>query len=116
MDGASILWKSAGKAADAAEIMGITAARLKSLGLVDKVVSEPVGGAHRDPERMAQNLGKALQEARHAVAAPREEDRLDLGVLHEGEIAARAGQRISCSPSSFWRRALLTLPISRRSN
>ena len=58
---ASILWKSAGKAADAAEIMGITAARLKSLGLVDKVVSEPVGGAHRDPERMAQNLGKALQ-------------------------------------------------------
>ncbi len=60
---ASILWKSAGKAADAAEIMGITAARLKSLGLVDKVVSEPVGGAHRDPERMAQNLGKALQEA-----------------------------------------------------
>lgn len=60
---ASILWKSAGKAADAAEIMGITAARLKSLGLVEKVVSEPVGGAHRDPERMAQNLGKALQEA-----------------------------------------------------
>ena len=60
---ASILWKSAGKAADAAEIMGITAARLKSLGLVDKVVNEPVGGAHRDPERMAQNLGKALQEA-----------------------------------------------------
>ena len=60
---ASILWKSAEKASDAAEIMGITAARLKSLGLVDKVVSEPVGGAHRDPERMAQNLGKALQEA-----------------------------------------------------
>ncbi len=60
---ASILWKSAEKAGDAAEIMGITATRLKSLGLIDKIVSEPVGGAHRDPERMAQHLGKALQEA-----------------------------------------------------
>ena len=60
---ASILWKSAEKASEAAEIMGITAARLKSLGLVDKVVSEPVGGAHRDPQAMAANLKKALLEA-----------------------------------------------------
>jgi acetyl-CoA carboxylase carboxyl transferase subunit alpha len=59
---ASILWKSAEKAPDAAEIMGITAPRLKSLGLVDKVVSEPCGGAHRDHEAMARNLKKALQE------------------------------------------------------
>ena len=57
---ASILWKSAEKASEAAEIMGITAARLKSLGLVDKVISEPLGGAHRDPQVMAANLKKAL--------------------------------------------------------
>jgi len=60
---ASILWKSAEKAGDAAEIMGITAARLKALGLIDKVVNEPVGGAHRDPELMAKNLRKALQDS-----------------------------------------------------
>ena len=60
---ASILWKSAEKASDAAEIMGITAARLKSLGLVDKVISEPLGGAHRDPQAMAANLKKALLDA-----------------------------------------------------
>ncbi len=60
---ASILWKSADRAADAAETMGITAARLKTLGLVDRVVNEPVGGAHRDPRAMAQSLKKALQDA-----------------------------------------------------
>lgn len=60
---ASILWKSAEKASDAAEILGITAPRLKSLGLIDKVVNEPVGGAHRDPELMARNLRKALGES-----------------------------------------------------
>lgn len=59
---ASILWKSAEKAADAAETMGITAARLKSLGLVDRVVTEPVGGAHRDHRAVAAVLKKALQE------------------------------------------------------
>lgn len=59
---ASILWKSADRASDAAETLGITATRLKSLGLVDKVVSEPLGGAHRDPEAMMQLLKKALQE------------------------------------------------------
>ena len=60
---ASILWKSAEKASDAAEIMGITAARLKTLGLIDKVVHEPVGGAHRDPQLMGKNLRKALQDS-----------------------------------------------------
>ena len=59
---ASILWKSAEKAGEAAEIMGITAARLKTLGLIDKVVSEPTGGAHRDYKAMSQTLKKALQE------------------------------------------------------
>ena len=60
---ASILWKSAERAADAAETMGITAQRLKTLGLVDKIVSEPCGGAHRDHVAMAQSLKKALQDA-----------------------------------------------------
>ena len=60
---ASILWKSAEKAPEAAETMGITASRLKTLGLIDKIISEPLGGAHRDYAAMAQNLRKALQDA-----------------------------------------------------
>jgi acetyl-CoA carboxylase carboxyl transferase subunit alpha len=60
---ASILWKSAERAADAAETMGITAHRLKSLGLVDRIVNEPAGGAHRDHAAMAQTLKKALHDA-----------------------------------------------------
>jgi len=60
---ASILWKSAEHAADAAETLGITAARLKQLGLIDKVVNEPLGGAHRDPAAMMVVLKKALTEA-----------------------------------------------------
>jgi len=60
---ASILWKSAERAADAAETMGITAQRLKTLGLVDKIVSEPCGGAHRDHVAMAHTLKKSLQDA-----------------------------------------------------
>ncbi|MBL0208002.1 MAG: acetyl-CoA carboxylase carboxyltransferase subunit alpha [Propionivibrio sp.] len=66
---ASILWKSADKASEAAEIMGITAARLKTLGLIDKVVNEPLGGAHRDPVAMGQNLKKALQDAMKLVSS-----------------------------------------------
>ncbi|WP_437556393.1 acetyl-CoA carboxylase carboxyltransferase subunit alpha [Acidithiobacillus sulfuriphilus] len=57
---ASILWKDAGKAAEAAETLGITARRLQSLGLVDEVVSEPLGGAHRDPQAAAQSLRERL--------------------------------------------------------
>ena len=57
---ASILWKSAERAADAAEAMGITSARLKESGLIDWVIDEPLGGAHRDVDAMAQNLKKAL--------------------------------------------------------
>ncbi|HEX5804161.1 MAG TPA: acetyl-CoA carboxylase carboxyltransferase subunit alpha [Azospira sp.] len=66
---ASILWKSAERAADAAETMGITAARLKTLGLIDKIVNEPCGGAHRDHAAMAQNLKKALQDALKQTSA-----------------------------------------------
>ena len=58
---ASILWKSADKAADAAEAMGITAQRLYDLGLVDVIVDEPLGGAHRDYEKAATLLKQALQ-------------------------------------------------------
>jgi acetyl-CoA carboxylase carboxyl transferase subunit alpha len=60
---ASILWKSSAKAPEAAETMGITAHRLKTLGLIDKIVSEPLGGAHRDHAAMAHNLKKSLQDA-----------------------------------------------------
>jgi len=60
---ASILWKSADKAALAAEAMAITSDRLKDLGLIDEIVPEPIGGAHRDPDAMAQNLKAALIEA-----------------------------------------------------
>ena len=59
---ASILWKSATKAPEAAEAMGITSARLHELGLVDGVVEEPLGGAHRDPAAMADRLQQALSE------------------------------------------------------
>lgn len=60
---ASILWKSADKAPDAAETLGITATRLKALGLVDKIISEPLGGAHRDYPAMMDTLKKALQDS-----------------------------------------------------
>ena len=60
---ASILWKSADYAEEAAETLGITAARLKALGLVDKIVNEPLGGAHRDSDTMMQSLKKALQDS-----------------------------------------------------
>jgi len=59
---ASILWKSADYAAEAAETLGITAVRLKALGLVDKIISEPLGGAHRDHETMLQTMKKTLQD------------------------------------------------------
>jgi acetyl-CoA carboxylase carboxyl transferase subunit alpha len=64
---ASILWKSADQASVAAETLGITATRLKTAGLVDRIVAEPMGGAHRDQEAMMQNLRKALGEELKAV-------------------------------------------------
>ena len=65
---ASILWKTSERAADAAEALGITAHRLKALGLVDKIVNEPVGGAHRDPKAMASSLKRALGDGLRQVA------------------------------------------------
>jgi acetyl-CoA carboxylase carboxyl transferase subunit alpha len=64
---ASILWKDASHAEEAAETLGITAQRLKTLGLIDKVVTEPLGGAHRDHAAMMATLKKALTEALHHV-------------------------------------------------
>ncbi|MEK6243088.1 MAG: acetyl-CoA carboxylase carboxyltransferase subunit alpha [Pseudomonadota bacterium] len=78
---ASILWKSADKAPEAAETLGITAGRLKTLGLIDKIVAEPLGGAHRDPQATGASLKKALTEAYKQLKdkKPKElvEERLD---------------------------------------
>ncbi|HJD44034.1 MAG TPA: acetyl-CoA carboxylase carboxyltransferase subunit alpha [Candidatus Paenalcaligenes intestinipullorum] len=60
---ASILWRSAEKASVAAEALAITAPRLKELGLVDRVIDEPTGGAHRQPQAMARQLSRALAES-----------------------------------------------------
>jgi acetyl-CoA carboxylase carboxyl transferase subunit alpha len=65
---ASILWKNAEMAPEAAETLGITANRLKTLGLIDKIVNEPLGGAHRDHAAAAQSLKKALQDAVRGLA------------------------------------------------
>lgn len=65
---ASILWKTSEKASTAAEALGLTAHRLKALGLVDKIVSEPLGGAHRDPTAMAASLKRGLADAYRQVA------------------------------------------------
>ena len=59
---ASILWRTAEKAPDAAEAMKITAQNLERLGVIDRIVSEPVGGAHRDPVAAAKTLGEAIGE------------------------------------------------------
>lgn len=66
---ASILWKSAERASDAAKAMGITSDRLHELGLVDQVVSEPLGGAHRNPALMAANLKRHLTETLDKLSA-----------------------------------------------
>jgi len=66
---ASILWKSAEKAPEAAEAMGLTAPRLQELGLVDHIVTEPLGGAHRDPDGMAGRLKQALLDSLEVLDA-----------------------------------------------
>ncbi|MDM3888368.1 acetyl-CoA carboxylase carboxyl transferase subunit alpha [Pseudomonas sp. BCRC 81390] len=80
---ASILWKTADKAADAAEAMGITAERLKSLNIVDKVIQEPLGGAHRDPVKMSESIRADLVQ------------QLDmLGKLDHDALLARRYERL----------------------
>ncbi|MFC3813993.1 acetyl-CoA carboxylase carboxyltransferase subunit alpha [Lysobacter sp. GCM10012299] len=74
---ASILWKSADKAKDAAEQLGLTAKRLLDLGLVDKLVREPIGGAHRNPRQMATRLKAVLLNELDMLEALPVEDLLD---------------------------------------
>jgi hypothetical protein len=74
---ASILWKTSDKAQDAADALGITAHRLKALGLVDKIVNEPVGGAHRDHKQMAAFLKRALGDAFRQVSDLKVKELLD---------------------------------------
>ena len=57
------MWRSADKASEAAEAMGVTSERLKKLGLIDKIITEPLGGAHRNPKAMMQTVKKALADA-----------------------------------------------------
>jgi acetyl-CoA carboxylase carboxyl transferase subunit alpha len=81
---ASILWKSADKKEVAAEALNLTAAGLKELGLVDEVLREPLGGAHRDPPAMASALGVALQRVL-----------LELEALSPDELVARRDARLA---------------------
>ena len=76
---ASILWKSADKARDAAEALGLTAKRLLEHGLIDKIVPEPLGGAHRDPATMAATLKQAIL--------------LELAALERLDVPERLDQR-----------------------
>ncbi|MGH1427689.1 MAG: acetyl-CoA carboxylase carboxyltransferase subunit alpha [Arenicella sp.] len=83
---ASILWKSADKAKDAAEALKLTAENLFELGLVDEVLSEPVGGAHRDKDAMIQTIKDALQ--RHLSEVQR-------SVLSDDELLEKRYERIT---------------------
>jgi acetyl-CoA carboxylase carboxyl transferase subunit alpha len=74
---ASILWKSADKAPEAAEALGITSGRLKELGLVDEIIAEPLGGAHRDVDAMAEHLKAALIERMNVLRGIPVEDLLE---------------------------------------
>ncbi|WGE87222.1 acetyl-CoA carboxylase carboxyl transferase subunit alpha [Actinobacillus equuli subsp. haemolyticus] len=80
---ASILWKSAEKASTAAEVMGLTAQRLKELNLIDGIVAEPLGGAHRDVAQMAQNLKERILA-----------DLTDLSPLSTEDLLDRRYQRL----------------------
>jgi acetyl-CoA carboxylase carboxyl transferase subunit alpha len=74
---ASILWKTPERTEDAAEALGVTAHRLKALGLIDKIVNEPVGGAHRDAKLMASQLKRGLNDAWRQVADLKVKELLD---------------------------------------
>ncbi|STY61952.1 acetyl-CoA carboxylase carboxyl transferase subunit alpha [Mannheimia haemolytica] len=80
---ASILWKSADKASTAAEVMGLTAPRLKELELIDNIVPEPLGGAHRNVKQIAQNLKQRIVE-----------DLAELDQLNKEDLLERRYQRL----------------------
>jgi acetyl-CoA carboxylase carboxyl transferase subunit alpha len=75
---ASILWRSAEKAPEAADALAITSSRLKTLGLVDRIIPEPLGGAHRDPQSTAQALKKALAEVLKELQAKKPKELVEL--------------------------------------
>jgi acetyl-CoA carboxylase carboxyl transferase subunit alpha len=81
---ASILWKSSDYASQAAEAMGVTANRLKELGVADTIVKEPLGGAHRNPQEMADNLKEELLKGLH-----------EFGSLSQEELVARRYERLT---------------------
>ncbi|KPQ28414.1 MAG: acetyl-CoA carboxylase, carboxyl transferase, alpha subunit [Marinobacter excellens HL-55] len=81
---ASILWKSAEYASVAAEAMGVTAQRLKELGVADNIIEEPLGGAHRNPEKMAKTLKTRLAKGL-----------AELGRLPQDELVSRRYQRLT---------------------
>ena len=64
---ASILWKTAAKAPEAAAAMGVSAQKLLKLGLIDEIISEPLGGAHREPKVMAERLKKSILDQLHRL-------------------------------------------------
>jgi acetyl-CoA carboxylase carboxyl transferase subunit alpha len=74
---ASILWKTADRAADAAEALGLTAHRLKAMGLIDKIISEPLGGAHRDPKQMSVMVKRALADTLRQFQGMKTKDLLE---------------------------------------
>ena len=74
---ASILFKTAERASDAAEALGITASRLKTLGLIDKVVTEPLGGAHRNPQQMMMTMKKSIADALKSLQEKSTDELLD---------------------------------------
>lgn len=80
---ASILWKSAAKAPDAAEAMGITAPKIKELDLIDNIVEEPLGGAHRDMDKMAASLKQRIKQ-----------DLTDLKTLSKEELLDKRYNRL----------------------
>ena len=98
---ASILWKTSERAQDAADALGITAHRLKALGLVDKIVNEPVGGAHRDHNQMSAFLNRALTDAYRQVGDFKVKELLDrryerlqsYGRFTDTKADARAGSK-----------------------
>jgi acetyl-CoA carboxylase carboxyl transferase subunit alpha len=92
---ASILWKTAERASDAAEALGLTANRLKSLGLIDKIVNEPLGGAHRDPEQMAILLKRTLADTLRQFQGMKTEELLEL--RHERLMSYGKFKEISSS-------------------
>ncbi|MEI7565282.1 MAG: acetyl-CoA carboxylase carboxyltransferase subunit alpha [Burkholderiaceae bacterium] len=93
---ASILWKTAEKAPEAAEQLALTAQRLKTLGLIDRIVNEPVGGAHRDYENMMMAMRKALSESlkifesmgKKELLERRHERLMSYGKFKEAELKA----------------------------